>query len=83
MLLEQIEARDRDISGLKLELRSVKTRLDKSDIEIVERDNVIDALRRDTKTPKTTQETSMYRSKRLEEVTISNGYVAESILTAV
>lgn len=71
---DQVEERDREVSGLKLELRSVKMQLDKSDIEIVELNNLIEELRRsssqtaNSKQDRSRQDISMVTSKRFEEV---------------
>lgn len=59
----QINERDREVSGLKLELRSVKSQLDKSDIEIVELNNTIDELKRS----QPNRDTSILRNKTVED----------------
>ncbi len=41
-----MEEKDREINSLKLDLRGVKTQLDKSDIEIVGLNNTIESLQR-------------------------------------
>lgn len=43
---ELVDERDREISGIKLELRTVKNQLDKCDIEVVELNNIIEELQR-------------------------------------
>lgn len=66
-LQELMDERDREISGLKLELRGVKTQLDKCDVEVVELNNTIEELRRTSKSPN--KDSSIYRSsKGFEEV---------------
>lgn len=66
ILQGQIDERDREISGLRLELRTVKTQIDKCDIEIVDLNNIISELRRTG--PNAAKDTSMLRHKGYEEV---------------
>lgn len=71
------------MSGLKLELRSVKMQLDKCDVEIVELNNFIEELRRSSsqaaslKQDRSRQDISMVTSKRFEEV--CNIVIAERV----